>query len=144
MKKYLLIIAMFLGTLSSWGQTVADQAAVIQRCIDLPGLQQYYPMAPDQTSEQVYVVQQPVLFATGLAVSKFNKPVVFVANSTDVTNYPVAYFVFEVLTFNGQTANVVFNFYYPNPANKSKIKGTVALSKVGENWVVAENKLNRE
>ena len=42
MKRYLLIFALLLGTVSSWGQTVADKAAVLQKCIDLPALESAY------------------------------------------------------------------------------------------------------
>jgi len=52
MKRFLLIFALLLGAVSSWGQTVADQAAVLQKCIDLQ-LQVVQNFQSDPVSQHV-------------------------------------------------------------------------------------------
>jgi len=143
MKSYLLIFALLLGAVSSWGQTVADQAAVLQKILDQPDLQQYYPLAPDQSREQVYVVQAPYAFPAGLQLSKFGKSVQFIANAKTLDNQSVAYFEFQALSINGNTADASFDFYYTLIRNKALFKCTVVLKKTGNDWSITETNLNR-
>jgi hypothetical protein len=142
MKRYLLIIAMLLGAVSSWGQVANDQAAVLQKIIDLPDLQQYYPKGPDQNQEQVYVVQLPYAFQANIQLTKFGKPVKFLDSAKPLDKQTVAYFQFESLTFSGNTATAKFVFYYTYIRTQASFLGTVTLNKTGENWIITDTKLN--
>ena len=136
MKRYLLIFALLLGAVSSWGQTVADQAAVLQKCLDLPGLQQYYP-----ANQQVYIMQYPYVFPAGITVTKSGKPVQLVDRAVIAGNDAKAYFLFHTFSAGGNTANVKFDFYYNFSANKTIMSGTVLMVKNGDIWNVTETKL---
>lgn len=141
MKRYLLIIAMLLGAVSTWGQTVADQAAVLQKIIDLPGLQQYFPMGADQSFREVYVVQNPTAFDANLQLSKFGKSVQFV-DAKVVETLPVGWFEFESFSISGNVANATFDFHYFYNRVKTMQHGTVVLSKTNGNWTITETKLS--
>lgn len=136
MKKYLLIFALLLGAVSSWGQTVPDQAAVVQKCLDLPGLEQYYP-----ANQQVYIMQYPYVFPAGLIVSKFGKPVQLVDRAVIAGKDAKAYFLFQSFSVEGNTANVKFDFYYNYSANKTYLNGTVILVKNSDIWTVTDTKM---
>ena len=78
MKRYLLIIALLLGAVSSWGQTIADQAVVVQKITELPDLQQYYPKNTDGSIKQLCISQFPTEFPAGVSVAFDASKVVFV------------------------------------------------------------------
>lgn len=142
MKRYLLIFALLLGAVCSKAQASGDQVAVLQKCLDLPDLQQYYPMGADQNSREVYVLQAPFAFPAGLQVSKFSKPVQFIDRAEILDKQAIAYFAFRTFSITGTTANVTFDFYYTLTINKTVRKYTLALNKTGEAWTITDTKLN--
>ena len=141
MKRYLLIFAMLLGVVYSRGQSATDQAVVLQKCLDLPELQQYYPVAAGGIHQQVYIMQYPYVFPAGIQVSKFGKVVQIVDRSTVVDKQAVAYFLFQTFSIKGNKANVTFDFYYNYNTNKTFLNSTVVLNKNGDTWTVSDSKL---
>ena len=143
MKRYLLIFALLLGAVCSYAQSKTDQAAVLQQCLDLADLQQYYPPSPVMnTREQVYVVQNASAFPAGLQLTKFDKPVKFIERASEVVNQSVACFVFHTFNITGNTANVTFDFYYTYVRTKAVFNCTVALTRTGAAWTVSETKMS--
>jgi hypothetical protein len=143
MKRYLLIFALMLGVVCSFAQSKTDQAAVLQKIIDLTDLQQYYPKSPDGIDEKVYIVQQPVAFPAGIQLSKFGQPVQFIDNAGILDNLSVAYFVFQTFTITGNTADVTFDFYYTYTTNKALFQCSALLNKNDDTWTISNAKLNR-
>jgi len=136
MKRYLLIFALLLGAASSWGQTASDQAAIVQKVLDLPGLQQYYP-----GSQQVYIMQYPYVFPAAMTVTKFGQTVQLADRSVIAGNNANAYFLFQSFNLVGNTANVKFDFYYNYSANKTIMSGTVTMVKNNDTWTVTNTNL---
>jgi len=143
MKRYLFIFALLLGAVCSWGQSTSDQAKILQKIIDLPDLQQYYPMSPERIHEKVYIVQQPVAFPAGIQLSKFGQPVQFIDNAEILDKLSVAYFVFQTFTITGNTADVIFDFYYTYTTNKALFQCSALLYKTDDTWSISNAKLNR-
>lgn len=136
MKRYLFIFTLLLAAASSWGQTAADQDAIVQKVLDLPGLQQYYP-----GTQQVYIMQYPYVFPASMEVSKFGQAVLLVDRSVIVDNDVKAYFLFHSLSLEGNTAIVKFDFYYNYSANKTLMSGTVTMVKNSDTWTVTNTNL---
>jgi len=141
MKRYLFIFALLLGALSSWAQSASDQTGILQKCLDLPALQEYFPVNADGSHHQVYIMQYPNVFPEGIQVSKFGKPVQFTDRSVIANNKAAAYFLFHTFLVNGNTANVTFDFYYNYSTNKTMLQGTIVLKKTDGNWIISDSKL---
>jgi hypothetical protein len=144
MKRYLLIFAMLLGAAGAWGQSANDQAAVLQKIVDLPDLQQYYPMDAVQNRSQVFVVKSVVQFPANLQLAKFGKPVSFIDSADILKGQSVAYFVFNTFTIDGNSAHATFNFYYTYTTKQSIFECSVVLNKSGDSWAISESKLSRK
>jgi hypothetical protein len=112
MKRYLLIIALLLGAVSSRGQVVSDQAAVLQKIIDLPGLQQYYPKNSDGSLKQLCISQFPTEFAAGVMAGFDASKVVFRTREAITANQAEAYFMFRSFNLDQSTCTAVVNYFY--------------------------------
>ena len=144
MKRYLLIIALLLGAVSSWGQTASDQAAVLQKILELPVLQQYYPKNGDGSMKQICIMQYPKAFSAEVIGAMDASKVVFRTSETVMINKEEAYFMFRSFTVEQQSCKVVLNYFFnPNTGNNqsSNVSYTIELSKTGSVWNVTNQTL---
>lgn len=118
-----------------------DQAKVIQKCIDLPELQQYYPHETDGTMKQIYIVQYPVSFSSDLALTKAGKKILFI-KSPDQFETPVeSYFRYRSINIDQNSASVVLNYYFNyNPSTKQYQNLTIdmTLQKTNMEWDISK------
>jgi len=144
MKRYLLIIALLLVAASSWGQISNDQAAVLQKILELPDLQQYYPKNGDGSLKQICIMQYPTAFSADVTTALDASKIVFRTSETVMINKEEAYFMFRSFTVEQQSCKVVLNYFFnPNTGNNqsSNVSYTIELSKTGSVWNVTNQTL---
>jgi len=137
MKRYLLIIAMLLGAVSSWGQAANDQAAVLQKIVDLPELQQYYPKNADGKLKQLYISQSPTAFTTGVIEAMGNYKVQFQTPEAIKAKKADSYFAFRSIVIDNETATANVNYMYDISQESGQVKMlniSISLQKAGTAW----------
>jgi hypothetical protein len=128
-------------TMQLVAQSLNDQKQILQKCIDLPELQQYYPLAADGNHQQVYIMQYPFVFPDGIEVSKFGKPVQIVGRAVIVDSHAMAYFLFHTFSLTANKAYITFDFYNNYPVNKTILQGNIVLNKTDNTWTINDSKL---
>lgn len=126
----LLTLLVFAG--KSHAQTDEDKRQVMQLCIDLPALQDFYH--PEKAGRTPLVIKSnektPVV-----KLSKFGQPVQFMTEDEIAGAGKEAYLDFSRFEISGDNATAVFRY---------RIEGimmTALLKKSGGQWVVTESKL---
>ena len=143
MKKYLLIFVMLLGTVSSWGQSVADQAAVLQKCIMAPQLNNLIKCDPTGVPVSLYLVQGSVAIPANLDVNYFGRKAEIVTQAEIISRSADSYFSFNRLDISQNTANVTFDFVYNCNSGKQVIELSLELQKTGGEWTISQTKETR-
>lgn len=136
-----IVMALFLVCIQeiSLAQPIDDKSLVIQKCIDLTELQQYYPVDEAGSPSQIYVMEYPVAFSPELNVSKSGKQVLFMSREDVIANKVKAYFIFRSLDISGNLAKANINYFYDfdYTTQQSKIvMVNVEMNKVGSAWDV--------
>jgi len=143
MKKYLLIFALLLGAVSSWGQSKADQAAVLQKCIDLSALESSYAIDANGQGEQLVVLIPKFAFPTDLAVTKFEKPLRFLDKAA-IYDQQLKQVLFIGKFEVGATSASVEIFNYHNfTGTGGSDKASIELAKTGGAWNVVTSNLEK-
>ena len=139
MKRYLLIIAMLLGAVSSWGQIVSDQATVLQKIIDLQGLQQYYPKNGDGSMKQLCISRFPTEFPAGVMAGFDASKVVFRTREAITATQAEAYFMFRSFNLQSGTCTAVVNYFYNFNYTSGQfniVTYNIELQKTADGWNV--------
>jgi hypothetical protein len=142
MKRYLLIFALVLGAVSSWGQTVADQAAVLQKCLGLPQVSSHYQLDPTGIPVSLYAVSSAHLPA-GLDLSYNNRKVSFGTQAQMDAIKADAYFIFTAFELTGDRASVSYDYCFNCNSSKQVLQLNLKLQKAGGAWAVTETKETR-
>lgn len=155
MKKLFLLIVVLFATISyssnaqngnGDGKSPAtDQSMVLQKCIDLPELQQYYPMDADGNFKPIYIMQHSINFPDNLNLDGFSKKIVFMTKDQIYKNNVDAFFQFEKFDILQNSANITFTYFYDLNI-KSLIKQIVPIEllKAGDSWNELTIKLERK
>lgn len=125
----------------SSAQQLNDQSLVIQKCIDLSELQQYYPLDNAGLPEQIYVMEYPVKFPADLSVSKSGKQIVFMSREDIIKNQIKAYFIFRSLDITGNLAKANINYFYDfdySTKHSKMIMLNLELNKTDSTWEVTQ------
>ena len=129
------LLALDVGISKFSGQSTADSAAILQIIVDLPQLQQYYPLNEDNSTKPLVVMQHGVSFDTGITATHNNQALVF-KSKADIVNES-AYFLFWTFAINGSTARIEFSYNYnmdtPSPASQKVI---LTMEKSSNNWTI--------
>ena len=133
-----------LFTVSASGKTFAqsnsDQSAVLQLCLDLPELQNYYPTNTDASKQQVRILQFPYVFPSDLTINEFNLPVLLITRD-DIGSLD-GYMNFTLFDINGNNATANFNLTYGRNSNApGSVKITVTLQKINSTWNIVNSSL---
>ena len=137
MKRYLLIIALLLGAVSSWGQIANDQAAVLQKIIELPDLQQYYPKNGAGSLKQICIMQYPTAFSAEVTTALDASKVVFRSREAIEASHTEAYFIFRSLEVDANSAKAIITYFYNFDYTSNQFKMltiNVELQKSGAVW----------
>jgi hypothetical protein len=137
MKKITLIILLVLASTFTFAQSRQDQTQILQKCIELSQLQQYYPLEADGSQKPLIInYWHPVLFPTDLTVMNSGKNVEFRLMSMESGKNAEAYFLFYKFEVFESSSSVKFDFSY-NKANHLKVLEVMLdLSKTGDNWEI--------
>jgi hypothetical protein len=122
----------------------ADQAAVLQKLVDLPSLQPYFLKKADGSYDRVNIMQNPaVSIAEGVTVEKFGKPVSLLQRG-DITQSTRSYFLFQQLNIGASDATVEADFFFFSGQTLHKLKAVVKMTKNNNEWQVMSSKLDQE
>jgi hypothetical protein len=125
-----------------WEKDAKDQALVLQHCLDLAGLQPYYPKNTDGTYMQLRVLQHGVSFPTDLTVSKAGMPVAFMDKDQIAGDAVDAYFLFFEFDITGKSASVSFVYHYDQTTSLKKMQVvSLELQKAGNTWSIVQAKI---
>lgn len=145
MKKIILILFLSYGLMNILqSQTTDEQSIVLQKCIDLSEMQQYYPTSADENLKKIYIMQYPVIFSSSITVFKFDKKIEFKTRPEIYALNATCFYLFKTFKINNNTANISFSFYYDYITSKKMIEGNVELEKVENSWIVKETKIERK
>ena len=118
-------------------QELTDQEAIIQQCIDLPGLQEHFPREYSGNFIPVHIMQYPIQFDEGLNIRKFEAPPVFMSREEIYDNNVGAYFLFEKIDEMERHALVKFSFYYDCTSKSPQYEHyDIKLEKKEHEWVI--------
>lgn len=141
----LLLMFLFFVFIQKMGiaQSIDDQAKVLQKCIDLTELQQYFPKNADNSFKQLRILNFPVSFPVSVKAVKFDQPVLFQTREEVVSDNPDLLFTFSKFSVADNAASVVYNLNCNrNSATPSMVEVTVSLAKSADNWSITEFTLN--
>lgn len=142
--KSITIFSLFILPGFAMAQSMKDSTAVLQKCIDLPELTQYYPLDDAGNPVQIYVMTYPVSFPNDMDVSKFGESLVF-NSRTDINEKKVeAYFAFRHFKVSQETALINLNYFYNYNFTTKQFKMlsvNVELQKVDNEWSVSNTNL---
>ena len=124
----------------TFGLEASELQNILQKCLDLPAMQKYYPVAADNTLLPVNVMQLPIAFPVGMAVVEGGQPVNFLAVSKSEYSRmvaPAAYAMFRTIEHTDNSVLVHFNYFYKGVEQKMKpLFVVVAFEKMGTKWNV--------
>ena len=142
MKSFLLIFAILLGPVCSRAQNTADMTVILQKCIDLPELQKYYPVDNAGIPEQLCILQHGVSFPINIKVSKFGKPILFMDKKQLHDNEDTSYLLFWTFKTDQNFAQVDFTYHFISADNlPQRQKVNLELQKTNETWTVSKTKI---
>lgn len=140
----LVIIALTLmyfvpGKLSA--QSVSDTSEILQKVIDLPQLQQFYPLGQNNSPKQLIVLQHGISFSSSIAVSHNNQPLAL-RSKANIGAEP-AYFLFWAFNVSEASAHIEFSYNYYNQDTQSKAAQKVILTfaKSAGNWTITNTNI---
>lgn len=123
-------------------QTIDDQAAVLQKCIDLPELQPFLPKNQDGSYKTVNVMQHSISFPGNINVAHQGKPLLFISKGLATGGTTEAYFLFNQFQVDEHKAWVEFVLYYEQTMSAPKMQVvTLQLEKTGTNWSITQSKI---
>jgi len=138
MKNLILIILFVLTTTCIFAQSRQDQSQILQKCIELQELQQYYPLDANGNQKPLIInYWHPVLFPTDLMVMNGGKNVEFREMSAENNKNAEAYFLFKKFEVFPGSSLVKFDYSYNNADHLKAIEVTLELSKTLDEWEIA-------
>jgi len=117
-----------------------DDAQILQKCIDLPQLQAYYPLDAHGNLKQLNVMQHGVSFPENTNVSANGKSIAFLSKKQVSQTEAIAYFLFHEFKISGNSATVAFVYQY----NQTELVVVgLALNKNGDTWSVTNSNIEK-
>lgn len=120
-KIYFVLMIWIFGTSALLAQVPDHEAQILQLCIDLPEIQDFYPQFDDESKAAVYIMQYPIAISTDLPLQKFNKRPVYMDRHEIYDNNVDAYFLFKQIDVGSQNAFVEYTMYYDYNSEDQKI-----------------------
>lgn len=144
MKTKLTLFLLLLMVLSVSGQTTTDREAILQKCIDLPEIQNLLPADATGKPEAIHIMQHAVSFDENMKVTKFGKNLEFLSKDQVYNQNCKAYFRFDRFEINNNTALISFDFEYNRNAltEPGLVKITLNIQKNDTEWIITESKFN--
>ncbi len=147
-KKISFILAMFFATFfqvakaqSTDGLSNSDLQKIVQQCIDLPGLQTFYPTGSGDAS-QMSIVNYPFVFPSEVVFTRGGHAVHFVPKESIDKSSFTNYFMFRRIQPNGSTAKLVGNYYYTVGANHLNKSIAIDYTNNSGVWTITNSTIN--
>jgi hypothetical protein len=120
------------------GLSGSDLNSIVQQCVDLPGLQSFYPVHGKGNADQINIVNYPYAFPSETTVLKGGQQVKFISNES-FSKEPVAnYFMFRRIEQSGKEVKVIGNYFYT--VNGSHLNKSIAIDYSNNNGTWTINK----
>lgn len=144
MKTNLTLFLLLLMVLSVKGQLTTDREAILQKCIDLPEIQNLLPADASGQPEAIYIMQHAVSFDENMKVTKFGKNLEFLTKDQVYNQNCKAYFRFDKFEIDNDIALISFDFEYNRNTltDPGLVKITLNMQKNGTEWSITESKFN--
>jgi len=128
------------------GQIRNDQAQILKKCIDLPELQNYFPVDTNGNQKPVIIgYWHPVLFPIDLKIAKDGQNIQFRLMSLENDKNAEAFFLFTKFEIQQSSSLVNFAYYCNNTIHPKVIQVMLELKKVGDAWEISFIKvINKE
>jgi hypothetical protein len=139
----------FTMTLSAQSETEATTAfsqeiikvQILEKCLNILDLQQHLAKNTDGSFLPIHIMQYPITFSNDLNLSKFDEPVIFQSRQEISSNNVKSFFIFKVLSIDGDTAQVEFD-YYNNTIESQLVEIKASLNKSVSEWEIISATLN--
>lgn len=125
----------------TFGLGASELQSILQKCVDLPGMQKYYPVDAAKHLQPVNIMQLPIAFPAEVSASKGGQPVNFI--NVSKANFsrqaaPAAYAMFRTIEHSGDAVQVHFNYFYKTGAEQTlqPLFVVVDFKKSGTQWTV--------
>lgn len=143
MKSILLLFGIVMS-LQIMSQTRSNHALLLQSCIELTEMQEFYPLAFNGELAQIYILQHGVSFPIDIGVKK-NERLIKYLTKEDVSRLGVdSYFVFRTFdVLDENKARVEFT-YYKSVADNSNIAFELDFIKEDNEWSVVNLKITKK
>jgi hypothetical protein len=145
-KLFTLILLISFGLISGIeAQTPEDISKIVQKCIDLPALQNYLELDNLGNLKQLRInYWQPLLFPIDLPLVKEGKKVQFVPMSVQADKNGEAYLLFKRFITTSLTSNIVFDYHYGNNPNPETIEVRLEIKKEGDSWEISDSEISNK
>jgi hypothetical protein len=131
----LILLLVLAATIKTSAQATGDIAAVLQKCVDLPDIQQFYTKDGDGNHSIVYVLQHGVSFPVNTDVVKFGEKVRFIEKDQLSSQAVDSYFLFWELTIEADSAKADYIYNYPGSDNlPTTVHVVLKMQKEGGVW----------
>lgn len=143
MKPQLTLIMALFFTLSSWGQSLSEKEAVLQKCIKLPEVQEQLNNKADGTDQTVYIMQHAVTFPENLDLTESEIELQFMSKDEIYNNKTEAFLRFDKFDVNGTNAEVAFDYEYNrySTGDPGRIIARLSLKKQQSGWIITKSNL---
>jgi len=144
MKTNLTFFLLLLMVLSVRGQLTTEREAILQKCIDLPEIQNLLPADATGQPEAIHIMQHAVSFDVTMKVTKFGKNLDFLTKDQVYNQNCKAYFRFDRFEIDNDFALISFDFEYNRNTltDPGLVKITLHMQKNGTEWIITESKFN--
>lgn len=133
----LIIILSFLMLVNvkGYSQLQDDQAAIIQKCVDLPSVNQYLLKNSDSTYKDLHIMNFPFSFEEGISSIKFSLPIYFNSRSEIQNIKPDMFWAFKKFSITNTEASIIFEINYNRLSNSANfLFVNVDLTKTNGKW----------
>jgi len=145
MKQFLILILILITTRTVMAQSRQDQTQILQKCIELPELQKYFPLEADGNLKPLVInYWHPVPFPTDLTLSQNGKNILFRSMPMESGKYSEAYFLFNKFEILQGSSVVKFEYRYDNLIQPKVIQVALGFIKSGEAWEISTKKVSNQ
>jgi hypothetical protein len=145
MRNLVLTAALALITTCIFGQSRQEQTQILQKCLDLQELQQYYPVDADGNPNTLIIHYcHPFTLPTDLTVTHGGRNAEFRLMSVENDKNADAYFFFQKFEILESTCHVSLKYCYGNSGNPKEIQVLLDLKKTGDAWAITNYTVNNQ
>lgn len=140
----ILFFLLFLNV-KGYSQLLNDQVSIVQKCVDLPNINQYLIKNADGSYKELHIMNFPFPFEDGIGAMKFSIPIVFNSRSEIQNVNPDMFWSFKKFLITSTGASVIFEINYNRLSSTPKfLFVSVDLNKTKGNWNILNSTINNK